>query len=417
MLNLTYEFKLNPNKKQVAVIENTLDVCRSVWNFALRERKDWISSRKSNINSCSLAGEYIISADQLYPDYHKQAKALTEAKKDNEHLKSINAQVLQQTLRTLDRAFKDMKAKGLGFPRFRNRVRMRSFVYPAMLKDCLQGNRIKLPQLGWVKYRTSREIPGGFELKQARIIRKASGYFVMMSLALDVDTPSPLPHGEVLGVDVGLEKYLATSAGELVKRPKFFNRFHRELQLLQRRLKFKKKGSHKRARLLQKIARLHERIANTRKDFQFKLAHHLCEGTGMIFVEDIDFRIMAKGMLGKHTLDAGFGQFRSILKWVCWKRNIYFTEVEHRGTSQECPECGIHTGKKSLSERVHVCLNCGYATDRDVASAQVICQRGLNKVASAEMNSAACDDRAVGQPVFEIAPRGVLAGAGVNQSS
>ena len=116
MLNLTYEFKLVPNSHQAAIIENTLDVCRSVWNFALRERKDWISSRKSDINSCSLVGEYIIPADQPYPDYHKQAKALTSAKKDNERLKSINAQVLQQTLRTLDRAFKDMMAKGLGFP-------------------------------------------------------------------------------------------------------------------------------------------------------------------------------------------------------------------------------------------------------------------------------------------------------------
>lgn len=391
-----------PNPHQVATIESTLDVCRAVWNFALRERKDWISSRRSDINSCSLAGEYIIPAAQPYPDYHKQAKALTEAKKSNDHLKSVNAQVLQQTLRTLDRAFKDMKAKGMGFPRFKNRVRMRSFVYPAMLKNCLIDNRLKLPQLGWVRFRKSRDIPNGFEIKQARIVRRASGYFVMLSLACEVDVPSPLPHGEALGVDVGLEKYLATSAGELVKRPKFFNRLHRELKLLQRRLKFKNLGSHKRTKLLNRIARLHERSANVRKDFQFKLAHHLCDQAGMIFVEDIDFRIMAKGMLGKHTLDAGFGQFRSILSWVCWKRGVYFAEVDHKGTSQECPRCGTHTGRKSLSKRVHTCSSCGYITDRDTASAQVICSRGLN---------------AVGQTVSENAPRGVLVGAGVIQSS
>lgn len=362
-----------------------------MWNFALSERKDSINSRKSDINSCSLVGEYIIPADQPYPDYHKQALALTEAKKTSERLRLVNAQVLQQTLRTLDRAFKEMKTKGLGFPRFKNRARMRSFVYPAMLKDCLQDSRLKLPQLGWVRFRKSRDIPDGFDLKQARIVRRASGYFVMMSLACEVDVPSPLPHGEALGVDVGLEKYLATSNSELVKRPKFFNRLHRELQLLQRRLKFKKKGSNKRVLLLEKIAKLHERIANTRKDFQFKLAHHLCDQAGMIFVEDIDFRIMAKGMLGKHTLDAGFGQFRRVLKWVCWKRGVYFAEVDHKGTSTECPQCGTHTGKgrvlgfpqnersrkKTLSERVHSCQSCGYITDRDIASAQVICVRGL----------------------------------------
>ena len=311
-----------------------------------------------------------------------------------------------------------MRAKGLGFPRFKNIADMRSFVYPAMLKNCLQGNKIKLPQLGWVRFRKSRDIPTGFEIKQARLLRRASGYFVMLSLALNVDVPDMFPHGEPLGIDLGLDKYLATSNGELVKRHLFFNRLRRELKLLQRRLKFKKKGSNKKRLLLQKIAKLHERIANTRKDFQFKLAHHLCDQAGMIFVEDIDFRIMAKGMLaqpphatgmfhpgrsgGKHTLDAGFGQFREILKWVCWKRGVYFAEIDHKGTSQTCPECGFHTGKKSLSERVHNCTECGYTTNRDIASAQVICSRGIS---------------AVGQPVLENAPRDVLTGNKVIYSS
>ncbi|MDJ0745078.1 MAG: helix-turn-helix domain-containing protein [Xenococcaceae cyanobacterium MO_167.B27] len=86
MLTLTYEFKLEPNKEQIDYIENTLDVCRSVWNFALRHRKDWCASRKSPVNACSIDFEYIMSVSEPFPNYHKQAKYLTEAKKDNEFL-------------------------------------------------------------------------------------------------------------------------------------------------------------------------------------------------------------------------------------------------------------------------------------------------------------------------------------------
>ncbi|WP_204101761.1 MULTISPECIES: helix-turn-helix domain-containing protein, partial [Spirulina sp. CCY15215] len=90
--------KLVPNEKQIEVIENTLRVCRAVWNYALRERKDWINSRKCPVNACSLDKEYIIPADKPFPNYNNQAKQLTEVKKTNPWLKSVNAQVLQQVL-------------------------------------------------------------------------------------------------------------------------------------------------------------------------------------------------------------------------------------------------------------------------------------------------------------------------------
>jgi putative transposase len=259
MLTLTYEYKLIPHDRQIKVIEHTLNICRSVWNYALRERKDWLKSRKSPVNACSIEQKYIIPPDLPYPNYHNQAKALTEAKKTNEILKSVNAQVLQQVLRTLDRAFADMQSKNLGLPRFKNKYRMRSYVYPQMLKDCLKANQIKLPQLGWVKFRRSRKIPDGFEIKQARIVRKASGYFMMLSLQLDVKIPDVPFQGHPLGIDLGLDKFLATSDGELVERPRFLNHLHRKLKLLQRRLRNKQKGSNNRHKLNQKIARLHHR--------------------------------------------------------------------------------------------------------------------------------------------------------------
>lgn len=396
MLTLTYEYKANPTVEQIKLIEQTIEVCRKVWNFALRERKDWINSRKSPVNACSIISEYIIPPDAPYPNYAAQCRALTEAKETYPELRTVNAQVLQQVLRKLETAFIDMKRKGMGFPRFKNRYRMRSYVYPQLGKgQILKGNQIKLPQLGWMEYIKSREIPDGFKLKQVRVVRKASGYFLMFALECDVDVPDAVPSGNARGIDLGLDKFVATSDGELVERPRFLKTLHGKLKLLQRRLKKKQKGSNNRHKLNQKIARLHQRISDTRKDWHFKLAHKLCDGVGMIFVEDIDFRVWAKGMFSKHTLDAGFGQFVSILEWVCWKRGVYFGKVNKDYTSQVCPQCNAHTGKKELSDRIHSCPECGFTTHRDVAAAQIIRNRGINALGrSVEEN--ACGDGLTG---------------------
>ena len=234
----------------------------------------------------------------------------------------------------------------------------------------------------------------------------------MLALQSEISVPDTPAWGHPLGIDVGLDKFLATSDNELVERPRFLNELHSKLKLLQRRLKLKSKGSANRHKLNQKIARLHQKISDPRKDFHLKLAHHLCDQAGMIFVEDLDFRSWAKGMLGKHTLDAGFGrsspgcklrellrlrQFFNILAWVCWKRGVYFGKVDYRYTSQICPNCGATTGKKDLSLRIHKCPECQYEMNRDVAAAQVICQRGI---------------AAVGQIVDQIDCVGVLSGVG-----
>ena len=391
MINLTYEYKLKPTKAQVAIIEDTLSVCRRVWNYALSERKAWVNSRKCNVNSCSINSEYIIPADLAFPNYYVQAKALSKARKEIPELKNTNSQVLQQVLRTLDGAWQDMFKRNFGFPRFKNNNRMRSFLFPQFKTNPFvkeEGNKIKLPKLGLVKYFNSREIPDGFKVKQVRIVRRASGYYMMVAITLDVVIADPIYHGHAKGIDIGLEYFAATSDGELIHRPKFFKSLHRKLKLLQRRLKFKKLGSNSRNKLNKKIAKLHEKISNTRKDFHFKTAHKLSEDTGAIFVEDINFTSWSRNMLRKHNLDAGFGQFINILQYVCWKTDTYFAKVNKDYTSQTCPNCNELTGKKDLSVRVHSCQHCGYTTQRDVAAAQVIRNRGVNAVGTTVLENA-----------------------------
>jgi putative transposase len=240
-------------------------------------------------------------------------------------------------------------------------------------------------------------------VKQVRILRKADRWYASISLQCDVSIPDPIPHGHPIGVDIGLEKFLATSDGVLVKPPKFFKKLQSELKLLQRRLSRKHKRSKNYEKQRLKIARLHHKIDNTRKDFHYKQAHSLCDAGDMGFMEDLDYRTCAKGMFGKHMLDAAFGQFRSIVKYVCWKRGKFFSEVDARGTSQQCPECGEEV-KKDLSVRIHDCPHCGYKTDRDVAAGQNIRNRGIKLIST------------VGQTGMETACADDLPGTGENQS-
>ena len=375
MLTLTYEYKLVPTPEQIQTFGDWLKVCSSVWNFALRERKDWANSRKCHVNACSIHSEYIVSVNVKCPSYASQCKALTVAKKEYPTLKIPQSQVLQQVLKQLETALVSMWSRGFGFPRFKKSGKMRSFVFPQMSIADLVGDYINLPKIGKVRMILSRPIPEGFDkevlrgklppqtlrLKQARIVRRASGYYVMLSLQCDIQVPDVIPKGEPIGIDVGLNSFVATSSGELIARPRFRVDASRKLKLLQRKLKHKKKGSQNWRKLNQKIALLHEHIFNARKDWHFKTAHHLCNNAGMIFAEDLNLKAMSRGMLSKHTLDAAFGQFLGILGWVAWKRGVYFAKVDCRGTSQTCPMCDTHT-PKDLSVRVHSCPECHYTT-------------------------------------------------------
>ncbi len=377
MLSLTYSYRIYPDLTQEAKMLSWMEQCRKVYNYALQERKDWIRSRNCAVNACSLRAESIIPADAPYPDYYKQQNALTATKNEIPELKQVQSQVLQDALRRVDKAFKFMKERNFGFPRFKKFGQYRSFVFPQFKANPVTGNHVKLPKLGDITINLHRPTPDGFEVKQVRVVRKASGWYAQLILQCEVQVPDILPHGEPIGIDLGLEKFLAVSTGQLIQRPRFFVDLQGKLKWLQRKLRHKKKGSANYRKAQAKIRRLHEHIHDRRREFHFQTAHQLCNDIGMIFAEDLNLKMMSRGMLAKHCLDAAWGSFLDILKWVSWKRGVFFGKVDPNGTSQTCPNCGARTGKKELSERVHECGECGYVTDRDVAAAQVVMQRGL----------------------------------------
>ncbi len=398
MISFAYEFKLKTTKKQIQDIEIYLNICRSIYNWNHGERKDWLQSRKSPIDRCSIDKEYIIPAEKPFPNYYIQATNLTSAKEQYPQLKQVHSQVLQSTLKRLDQAWNDfLKVQGRGFPKFKNQNRFRSFVYPQIKASDLKENQVRLPKIGWIRIRKSRDYPRGFEPKQLRIVRKATGYFAQIIFVSHESVPDAVPGKTSLGLDAGISSFVASSRGELIKTPKFVLQAARKLKLLQRRLKNKIKGSANWLKLQKRIAKLHFKVTNQRKDWLYKLAHHFCAVTDNIFVENINFVSWQKGLFGKQVGNSAIGKFvNEILPFVAWKTGTYYQKVDKDFTSQECPSCRLPTGKKTLSQRVHSCQFCGVTLDRDVAAAKVIENRGKVAVGQPVIFQKACGDRSAG---------------------
>jgi putative transposase len=261
----------------------------------------------------------------------------------------------------------------------------------------LDAGRVNLPSIGWIRIRQSRAYPKGFVPKQLQVVKKASGYYLVIYFESSKVVPDANPGQTSIGLDAGIESFVATPT-QLIKSPKFLIHQARKLKLLQRRLKNKTKSSNNWLKLQNKIARLHEKVANARRDRHFKLANEIVQSADNIFVEGINFKSWSKGLFCRQSLDSGIGGFiNTVLPYVAWKQGKFYLKVDKNGTSQECCMCHTHTGKKELGQRIHICSNpnCRHTESRDTCSAKVIQYRG---------------ESAVGQTVFKNACGGDATG-------
>ena len=385
---MNYTYRIKPTLQQQELMLGWMETCRRLYNRCLRDLKDWLNSRKCSLYSCSLNREYIMSPDIPFPSYLEQKRQLTQWKKTDPWLKEVHSQVTQDCVKRLHNTWEKFKSKKFGFPRYKKFGRYQSFLFPQFKENPIKGNMIKLPILKEIEINCHRPIPDGFKVKGVRIVSRVRGtvWYAVVTIQCDVTVTDPLPFGRGIGADIGLESYLVTSDNFRIRPARFFRDLQSRLKVLQRKASRKnQRSTHgasgknwEKAQL--KVAKLHHQIANARKNFHFQTSHLLCDQADMIFVENINFKMTARGFLGKHMLGSGFGQFRDLLSWVCWKRGKYFATVDHKFTSQICPKCNAHTGKKELKERQHICSECGYSTPRDHASAEVILNRGLESI-------------------------------------
>ena len=399
MLTLNHTYRIYPDTTQQLLIRDWLETCRLVYNYSLRELKDWLASRKSMSDRCSLEKEYIIPADVPFPSYQSQQDALPKAKKKLPRLKAIHSQVLQTTVRRLHDTWENFQQRNFGFPRFKSVGQFKSFVFPQFKTNPITGQYINLPKIGNVAIKLHRPIPEGFVIKQVRVLSKARGtqWYVVITIVCDGAIPFIPVHGRAIGFDLGLERFLTTSDNSSVERPKFLKSKQSQLKLLQRRAARRKKRSNNWEKSQIKVARMHHNIAFTRKDFHIKTAHQLCDQAETIFAEDLNTVGLNRGMLRSYCVDAAFGQFLSLAEWVAKKRGVYFAKVNPNGTSQTCPKCLV-TVQKELKVRLHSCPECGYETHRDHAAAEMVLLRGLELVSTPGLGGmeTACGSRSAG---------------------
>ncbi len=213
---MNYCYRINPDVIQERTMLHWLEISRKVYNYSLREIKDWVNSRKCSLDYCSLSKEYIIPANKPFPTYYNQQNSLPKAKKEFPELRETPSQVLQTTIRRLHDGWNYFQRRGYGFPRFKKFGQMKSMLFPQFKTNPVTGWQITLPKLGKIPINLHRPIPEGFVVKQARVLRKGDMWEVLLTIESEVSIPEAQPHGEAIGIDLGLEKFLTTSDKEFI---------------------------------------------------------------------------------------------------------------------------------------------------------------------------------------------------------
>ncbi|NEO39764.1 MAG: transposase [Moorea sp. SIOASIH] len=375
-MRVAYQYKLRLTKSQVINIERWLDMLRCQYNYLLADRFDWYERNRCSINACPIVCH--LPELRTNPDYYSQKRTLPNLKKNKPWYKDIHANVLQDCVKRVDLAFKrylkgDYKGNRSGKPRFKAKERYRSLTFSAFSKNPIKGNWLNLPKFGWVKMIYHRPIPDGFKIKTAIVTRKADGYYVTLSLQDDSVTTVILSEevSNPVGIDMGLKSFLIKSDGTDIPIPQYYRKAQKRLKKIQKAVSRSKKGSNNRKKVVSKLGKAHKKVTDTRKDFHFKTVKGLLDNHDLVAHEKLNIKGLAKTKMAKSVLDAGWGQFLSILSTKAENAGLITVGVNPRNTSQNCSNCGKKVPKK-LKDRTHYCPHCGYVADRDVNAARNI---------------------------------------------
>lgn len=362
--NKGYKYRIYPNSVQAAKIDSILGCCRFVYNHFLAVRSDaW----KAGMESVS---------------YVQTARMLTELKRDPDHtwLMAADSMALQESLRNLDRAFQNFFQKRGCYPRFKskhnNHQSYRTRNHSNNIR--IEGSYVALPKVGMVKAKISRSFDG--RILNATVSKTPTGkYFVSLCVEEEV-VPKPNAGG-VIGIDVGLKDFYTDSNGNSVANPKTLRKYERKLVREQRRLSRKQKGSANRAKQRIRVARVHEKIYNSRMDFLHKKSTRLVSENQVIAVESLN----VKGMVRNHTLaksisDASWSRFFVLLEYKAFERGSEVRKVEtFYPSSQTCSCCGFKNPLvKSLKIRDWECPSCKARHSRDHNAAFNILNKALS---------------------------------------
>lgn len=357
-----FKYRLYPTEKQVVLLNKHFGSMRFVYNLALETKQAAWTGNRVNLSCFDLM------------------KQLTDLKKECEWLSEVGSQSLQQVLRNLDNAFTRF-FKGQGeFPTFKKKTSRGSFNIP-------QGVSIKNGKLVIRKFGEGIEIvlhrPLMGEIRQATISKTPTGKYFASILCETGEAAKPkalIAENTTAGIDMGINTYLVTSDGKEFENPKFLRKAQSKLKFTQR-----KYSKHKGKRTKQRLAILHEKVANQRKDFLHKTSSEIIKNHDSLAIEDLSVSNMVKNHnLSQSISDASWGTFVSMLEYKAgWYGKNILKIGRFDPSSKICSSCGKHKGDLKLSERSWICA-CGVTHDRDLNAAINIKNFALKNHLSAE---------------------------------
>jgi putative transposase len=331
---------------------------RFVYNHFLKEKQDhYLNNGKTlNYNNCS--------------------NIMTGLKKgDFQWLKEVNSQTLQQSLMNLETAYGNFFRKKSKFPRFKKKSNHQSFRVPQHIS--LKGDRIQIPKFkDGIPIVLHRKLEG--EIKSVTISKTPTDkYFA--SVLCEVPKKSKPKTGKSIGIDLGVTDFIVTSDGEKVKNPNFNRNLKQKLSKAQKHLSRKTKGSNRYKRQRKKVAQIHEKITNSRKDFQHKLSTRLINEYDMISLESLAVKNMVKNhKLAYSISDSSWSSFINMLEYKAQWYGKKMNKIDRfYPSSKTCSSCDYIIDKLPLSVRKWQCPKCGENHDRDINAAKNIHRQGL----------------------------------------
>ncbi|MEI2583312.1 RNA-guided endonuclease TnpB family protein [Scytonema sp. PRP1] len=351
MLHKAVQVRLYPSKEQQIQLAQTFGCARWWWNYALNKSIEVYTETGKGLGQVAL--------NSLLPKLKKE--------KDTEWLADCYSQVLQATTLNLTTAYKNFFDKRAGFPKFKSKHGKQSIQYPQNVK-IVEGN-VKLPgNIGVVKAKIHRLISG--KIKTVTVSKTPSGkYFASILTEVECENSSTT-EGKIYGVDLGLKHFAVVTDGKKVSKydnPKHLAKHENNLKRKQQKLARKQKGSNSRYRYRKVVAKVYERLSNSRQDFLHKLSYKLVSDSQAVIVENLH----VKGMVRNHNLakaisDTGWGTLTNFLAYKLERKGARLVEIDRWFPSSKlCSKCFYQVKEMSLDVRDWTCPNCGAHHDRD----------------------------------------------------